>query len=61
MKYFRQIVPDDEVKYYHEIARSEFKFWKQSNMPHSGPIFRKMSIVRSRFKHALKQCQLDGK
>ena len=52
---------NDEVKHYHEIARSEFKFWKQNNMPRSGPIFREMSIARARFKHALKQCRLDEK
>ena len=29
---------NDEV-----IARTEFKFWKQNNMPRSGPVFRAMS------------------
>ena len=52
---------NDEVKHYHGIARSEFKFWKQNNMPRSGPIFREMSIARARFKHALKQCRLNEK
>ena len=52
---------NDEVKHYHGIAHSEFKFWKQNNMPRSGPIFREMSIARARFKHALKQCRLDKK
>ena len=52
---------NDEVKHYHGIARSEFKFWKQNNMPRSGPIFREMSIARACFKHALKQCRLDEK
>ena len=47
---------NDEDKHYHGIASSEFKFWKQNNMPRSGPMFREMSIARARFKYALKQC-----
>ena len=50
---------NEEVKHYHTIARSEFKFWKQDNMPRSGPVFRGMSIARARFKYALRQCRLD--
>ena len=41
------------------IARTEFKFWKQNNMPRSGPVFRAMSSARARFKYALRQCPLD--
>ena len=41
------------------IARSEFKFWKQNNMPRSGPVFHDMCIARARFKYALRQCRLD--
>ena len=41
------------------IARSEFKFWKQNNMPRSVPVFHDMSIARARFKYALRQCRLD--
>ena len=26
---------NENVKHYHVIARSEFKFWKQNNMPRS--------------------------
>ena len=48
-----------EVKHYHTIARSEFTFWKQNNMPRSGPVFHDMSIARARFKYALRQCRLD--
>ena len=50
---------NDEVKHYHGIARTEFKFWKQNNMPRSGPVFRAMSSARARFKYALRQCRLD--
>ena len=52
---------NEEVKHYHTIARSEFKFWKQNNMPRSGPIFHDMRIARARFKYALRQCRLDEK
>ena len=48
-----------EVKHYHGIARTEFKFWKQNNMPRSGPVFRAMSNVRARFKYAIRQCPWD--
>ena len=50
---------NEEVKQYHTIARSEFKFWKQNNMPRSGPVFHDMRIARARFKYALRQCRLD--
>ena len=50
---------NENVKHYHVIARSEFKFWKQNNMPRSGSIFRAMSTARARFKSALRQCRLD--
>ena len=50
---------NEEVKHYHTIARSEFKFWKQNNMPRSGPVFHDISIARARFKYALRQCRLD--
>ena len=50
---------NNEVKHYHGIARTEFKFWKQNNMPRSGPVFRAMSSARARFKYALRQCRLD--
>ena len=29
---------NENVKHYHVIARSEFKFWKQNNMPRRGSI-----------------------
>ena len=48
-----------KVKHYHGIARTEFKLWKQNNMPRSGPVFRAMSSARARFKYALRQCRLD--
>ena len=38
------------VKHYHVIARSEFKFWKQNNIPRNG--VRAMSTARARFKYA---------
>ena len=50
---------NEEVKHYHTIARSEFKIWKQNNMPRSGSVFYDMSIARARFKYALRQCRLD--
>ena len=50
---------NEEVIHYYTIARSEFKFWKQNNMPRSGPVFHDMSIARARFKYALRQCRLD--
>ena len=50
---------NEEVKHYHTIARSAFKFWKQNNMPPSGPVFHDMSIARTHFKHAPRQCRLD--
>ena len=50
---------NEEVKQYHTIARSEFKFWKQNNMPRSGPVFHDMRIARARFKYALRHCRLD--
>ena len=50
---------NEEVKQYHTITRSEFKFWKQNNMPRSGPVFHDMRIARARFKYALRQCRLD--
>ena len=50
---------NDEVKHYHGIARTEFKFCKQNNMPRSGPVFSAMSSARARFKYALRQCRLD--
>ena len=42
---------NENVKHYHVIARSEFKFWKQNNMPCSGSIFRAMSTALARFKY----------
>ena len=39
---------NENVKHYHVIARSEFKFWKQNNMPRSGSIFRAVSTARAR-------------
>ena len=50
---------NENVKHYHVIARSEFKFWKQNNMPRSGSIFRAMSTARARFKYAFRQSRLD--
>ena len=52
---------NENVKHYHVIARSEFNFWKQNNMPRRGSIFRAISTARARFtsKYALKQCRLD--
>ena len=40
---------NDKVKHYNGIARTEFTFSKQNNMPRSGPMFRAMSSARPRF------------
>ena len=50
---------NDEVKHYYSIARTEFKYWKQNEMPCSGQIFREMSFARARFKYSRRQCRLD--
>ena len=44
-----------------ELPVPNSNFWKQNNMPRSGPIFCEMSIAPVRFKYALKQCQLGEK
>ena len=43
---------NDEVKHYYGMARSEFKYWKQNEMPRSSPVYREMSSARTRFKYS---------
>ena len=50
---------NEHVSHYHNVARTEFKWWVSKNRPRHGPIYHAMRSSRARFKYALRQCRYN--
>ena len=50
---------NEHVSHYHNVARTEFKWWVSKNRPRQWPIYHAMRSSRTRFKYALRQCRYN--
>ena len=50
---------NEHVSHYHNVTRTEFKWWVSKNRPRHGPIYHAMRSSRARFKYALRQCRYN--
>ena len=50
---------NEHGSHYHNVARTEFKWWVSKNRPRHGPIYHAMRSSRARFKYALRQCRYN--
>ena len=50
---------NEYVSHYHNVARTEFKWWVSKKRPRHGPIYNAMRSSRSPFKYALRQCRYN--
>ena len=50
---------NEHVRHYHNVARTELKWWVSKNKPRHGPIYHDMRSSRARFEYALRQCRYN--
>ena len=50
---------NEHVSHYHNVARTEFKWWVSKNRPRHDTIYHAMRSSRACFKYALRQCRYN--
>ena len=50
---------NEHVSHYHNVVRTEFKWWVSKNRPRHGPIYHALRSSRARIKYALRQCRYN--